>query len=34
LRQDYSDDGMHCNRKGYDAWKPLVEDVLTLWEIR
>jgi len=34
LRRDYSDDGMHCNRKGYDAWKPLVEDVLTLWEIR
>ena len=33
LRRDYSDDGMHCNRKGYDAWKPLVEDVLTLWEI-
>ncbi len=34
LRRDCSDDGMHCNRKGYDAWKPLVEDVLTLWEIR
>jgi len=33
LAKEYSDDGMHCNRKGYIVWKPLVEAVLKTWDL-
>jgi lysophospholipase L1-like esterase len=31
LRQEFSEDGMHCDAKGYAAWKPLVQQVLQEW---
>jgi acyl-CoA thioesterase I len=33
LAKEYSDDGMHCNEKGYAAWKQPVEEILKLWNI-
>lgn len=31
LRQEFSEDGLHCNAKGYAAWKPLVQQLLQEW---
>jgi hypothetical protein len=34
LRNDCTDDGMHCNSTGYKIWKPLVEEVLKAWAVQ
>ncbi len=33
LRQEFSEDGMHCNDKGYAAWKQSVDDILRTWQV-
>ncbi len=31
LEASFTDDGMHCNPRGYEQWQPLVQKVLEEW---